>query len=52
MGAWHHLPISKIQPTPAPWVVAAAAQRSTSLDKADVGEAWPLIRYLLDDPTY
>lgn len=26
--------------------------RSTSLDKADVGENWPLIRYLLDDPTY
>ncbi len=26
--------------------------RSTSLDKADVSEAWPLIRYLLDDPTY
>ena len=23
--------------------------RSTSLDKADVGENWPLIRYLLDD---
>ena len=25
---------------------------STSLDKADVGENWPLIRYLLDDPVY
>jgi len=24
----------------------------TSLDKAGVGENWPLIRYLLDDPTY
>lgn len=23
-----------------------------SLDKADVGDDWPLIRYLLDDPTY
>jgi spore coat protein CotH len=26
--------------------------RSVSLDKAEVGEAWPLIRYLLDDPVY
>jgi spore coat protein H len=26
--------------------------RNTSLDKADVGDNWPLIRYLLDDPTY
>ncbi len=26
--------------------------RSVSLDKADVGEDWPLIRYLLDDPVY
>lgn len=26
--------------------------RSASLDKADVGADWPLIRYLLDDPTY
>jgi spore coat protein CotH len=26
--------------------------RSSSLDKADVGESWPLIRYLLDDPIY
>ncbi|MCB0210778.1 MAG: CotH kinase family protein [Anaerolineae bacterium] len=26
--------------------------RSSSLDKADVGDNWPLIRYLLDDPTY
>lgn len=25
---------------------------STSLDKADVDENWPLIRYLLDDPVY
>ena len=24
----------------------------TSLDKASVGDNWPLIRYLLDDPTY
>jgi hypothetical protein len=23
-----------------------------ALDKSDVGESWPLIRYLLDDPTY
>ena len=30
----------------------SSPNRSTSLDKADVGEAWPLIRYLLDDPTY
>lgn len=27
-------------------------RRSTSLDKADVGAEWPLIRYLLDDPVY
>ena len=26
--------------------------RSVSLDKADVGDGWPLIRYLLDDPVY
>ncbi len=26
--------------------------RNTSLDKADVDANWPLIRYLLDDPTY
>jgi hypothetical protein len=26
--------------------------RSVSLDKADVGDNWPLIRYLLDDPVY
>ena len=25
---------------------------STTLDKADVGDDWPLIRFLLDDPTY
>ena len=25
---------------------------SSTLDKSDVGEDWPLIRYLLDDPTY
>lgn len=25
---------------------------NSSLDKADIGEEWPLIRYLLDDPTY
>lgn len=25
---------------------------NVSLDKADVGDNWPLIRYLLDDPTY
>jgi len=25
---------------------------NVSLDKAEVGENWPLIRYLLDDPTY
>ena len=26
--------------------------RSVSLDRANVGEQWPLIRFLLDDPTY
>jgi spore coat protein H len=26
--------------------------RSTSFDKSEVGENWPLIRYLLDDPVY
>jgi spore coat protein CotH len=26
--------------------------RSTSFDKTEVGENWPLIRYLLDDPVY
>ena len=26
--------------------------RSVSLDRADVGEEWPLIRFLLDDPVY
>ena len=26
--------------------------RSVSLDKADIGNDWPLIRYLLDDPVY
>ena len=26
--------------------------RNVSLDKAEVGENWPLIRYLLDDPVY
>ena len=26
--------------------------RSVSLDKADIGENWPLIRFLLDDPVY
>ena len=26
--------------------------KSVSLDKADVGDNWPLIRYLLDDPVY
>ena len=27
-------------------------QRSVSLDKAEVTDQWPLIRYLLDEPTY
>lgn len=27
-------------------------RRSTSLDKAEVGVEWPLIRYLMDDPVY
>ena len=27
-------------------------QDNVSLDKAEVDESWPLIRYLLDDPTY
>lgn len=26
--------------------------RGISLDKADINESWPLIRYLLDDPVY
>jgi hypothetical protein len=26
--------------------------RSVSLDKADISDNWPLIRYLLDDPVY
>jgi spore coat protein H len=26
--------------------------RNVSLDKANVGDNWPLIRYLLDDPSY
>ncbi len=26
--------------------------RSVTLDRANVGEEWPLIRFLLDDPTY
>jgi hypothetical protein len=26
--------------------------RSVSLDKADINDNWPLIRYLLDDPVY
>jgi len=26
--------------------------RNSSLDRADIGSNWPLIRYLLDDPTY
>jgi spore coat protein H len=26
--------------------------RNVSLDKANVGDNWPLIRYLLDDPIY
>ncbi len=31
---------------------AAGRNRSVSLDKADITENWPLIRYLLDDPIY
>jgi spore coat protein H len=27
-------------------------KRSVSLDKAEVDDNWPLIRYLLDDPVY
>lgn len=27
-------------------------RRNTSLDKAEVGAEWPLIRYLMDDPVY
>lgn len=53
------------QPTAAaamnqPKAVAAEARKggggmgghNVSLDKANVGDNWPLIRYLLDDPTY
>ena len=28
------------------------ARMNVSLDKAEVGDNWPLIRYLMDDPTY
>ena len=31
---------------------AAGRNRSVSLDKAEITENWPLIRYLLDDPIY
>jgi spore coat protein H len=30
----------------------ALGSRNVSLDKADVGDNWPLIRYLLDDPVF
>ena len=29
-----------------------SGNRSVSLDKSDINENWPLIRYLLDDPVY
>lgn len=32
--------------------IAGGRNRSVSLDKAEVGENWPLIRFLLDDPIY
>lgn len=31
---------------------AAGGRNSVTLDRANVGDNWPLIRYLLDDPTY
>lgn len=32
--------------------LGASGRGDTSLDKASVGENWPLIRFLLDDPVY
>lgn len=29
-----------------------AGMRSVSLDRAEIGDNWPLIRFVLDDPTY
>ncbi len=37
---------------PADRIVGEMGFASASLDRADVGDDWPLIRYLLDDPTY
>ena len=31
---------------------ATRSRLADALDKSDVGDEWPLIRYLLDDPTY
>jgi hypothetical protein len=32
--------------------MAGGMRRDVSLDRADITENWPLIRYLLDDPVY
>ncbi len=37
---------------PADRIVGNIGFTRTALDKSDVGDEWPLIRYLLDDPTY
>ncbi len=37
---------------PVDRIVGGVGFDGASLDKADVGDDWPLIRYLLDDPTY
>jgi spore coat protein CotH len=31
---------------------ATSGRRAVSFDKAEIGEDWPLIRFLLDDPVY
>jgi hypothetical protein len=33
-------------------MILGPGRSNVSLDKQDVGESWPLIRFLLDDPTY
>lgn len=37
---------------PGPGGRGGPGNRNVTLDKANVGENWPLIRYLLDEPTY
>lgn len=39
-------------PAGADDVIAFGGPNSTTLDRANIGDNWPLIRYLLDDPTY